>query len=380
MEMFFQSFSPLVKAIESLIHQKKRVKIFLADDAINFKPVDLFEEGEEEKGAMEFFLFIKKRVAHLDVSFLPMGEREALLDVMAVLELYIEKYLKKESRVAHLLESEIFSLRIGSQVPRKYLNKPHVDIAFIKVNNLDKVLFYHGIALKFHQTKGISFPFKGDHGTIRDIFFSDLKVYALNSISKYYFDGDYLFTTNNKGELLSPFSIEDQAFTTNISEKPFIVYRYGFPQSCLEIYQRQSDFYIILHDGAGSAYRFGISNKKLIFPDQFAYEDCHDFEKIVLPISENQVSLCLEELYKTRFQESSELMAFLLMKFNFEDYFNYLTSKSKVLSLFYIPVVIIKAVLGKTSWKNVLTPWKAYEIDYRRLKEKGDELRKSSSL
>ena len=132
MQIFFQSFLPIVRAIESLIDENKKPKISLKQDALHFTVVKKWEEGEEEKSAMEFFLFLKKRIASLDVSQLPMGEREALLETVAILELYIEVFLVKGSKVESLLEKELFSLKIGGIVPRKYINDNHEDIKFIR--------------------------------------------------------------------------------------------------------------------------------------------------------------------------------------------------------------------------------------------------------
>jgi len=380
MDTFFQSFLPIVKAIESLMDQKKKPKISLKQDALHFYVVDYFEKGEQDKSAMEFFLFLKKRIASLDITLMPKGERDALVEILAVLERYISSFVRANSKVSKLLDKEIFSLRIGGMVPREYISKASPDIEFIRKNNLDKILFYHGISLRFNPERGIALPVKGPAGTIRDVYYRDLKPYSLGLTTKYSFDGEYLFEVDSDGLLTTPLMIEDEAITIHNTNRAFIVYRSGYPKASMEIHKRGQDLFLTLHDGKGSVYRLGVDGRRLVSPDRFAYHDEKGFETIVINCKEDEVIACIENLYTTQFQNIEELVYYTLMQFNLHDCITYYFMGSKLLSYIFVPKIIAKAMRGETSWKNIFTPWKVYEIDYSRLDQKGDELRKSLTL
>ncbi|MCH9621487.1 MAG: hypothetical protein S4CHLAM20_09070 [Chlamydiia bacterium] len=380
MQVFFQSFLPIVKAIESLMQQNKKPKISLKQDALHFYVVEYWEKGEQDKSAMEFFLFLKKRIATLDVLLLPKGERDALLETVSILETYIAKFLSTSSKVFVLLEKEIFSLRIGGLVPREYLNKDHEDLEFIKKNQLDKILFYHGVSVKYSPDRGIAFPVKGPQGTIREIYYSDLTISSLDSENKYFYNGEYFFSTDENGVLLAPLMIEDEALTIHNTNKAFMVYRSGYPEASMEIYRRDKELFLTLHDGKGAVYRFGIKNKSLVSPDQYVYKDEKGFDKIVIPCKEGLINACIEELYTSHFERVDDLVSFTLNYLDHHECINYYSLGNRILSYLFVPKIILKVITKELPWQTVFMPWKAFEIDYFKLRERGDELRKNVIL
>ena len=245
-------------------------------------------------------------------------------------------------------------------------------------NQLDRILFYHGIALKFHPVKGISFPVKGSQGTVRDIYYSDLKMFSLDLMVKYYYNGEFLFSIDRDGFLLETLTVEDHALTTHNAYNVFVVYRSGFPEPSLEINRREEDLYVALHDGRGSVFRFGIEDMMLVSPDRFAYNDEKGFQKIIIPAEDASIDLCIEGLYQFHFKTADDLVAFLLNCLDLNDCVSYLTTQNKVMSYFQLPKLIYKAAKGETSWSSLLKPWKALDVNYSLLEQKGEELRKRS--
>ncbi len=380
MEIFFQRFLSVAKAIRALINQKKVVKISLLQNSLHFSVIEKWEEGEDEKSAMEFFLYIKKKISGLDITELSMGERDALLEIVATFEQYIEIFLAKDSKVSTLLRNELFALKLGGLISRGYLSEEHEDINFIKKNSLENILFYHGVVLNFHPLYGISFPMKGGMGILRDVYFSDLKRYDLDLMHKYYYNGEYFFLTDASDKLLFFPKILDKALVWDLENAPFVQYQSGYPEPSLEIYHRENDFFIALHDGDGSMYRFGLEDNKVVSPDKFAYQPLENFNKIIIPIKKKNETFALELLKNATFSSKEIMVQEILLALEVETVaISYLASSNKVLSYLYLPKLLILAIKGLIPFHMLLKPWTCIEIDYKMLSKTGDLLRKKSS-
>jgi hypothetical protein len=380
MEIFFQRFLSVSKAILALMEQKKVVKISLLQNSLHFSVIEGWNEGEDEKSAMEFFLYLKKKISGLDITELSMGEREALLEIVRTLENYIQFYLDKNSKVSNLLRNELFSLKLGGGISREYLGQEHDDINFIKKNSLENILFYHGVVLNFHPMYGISFPMKAGMGILRDVYFSDLKRYDLDLMHRYYYNGEFFFLTDADDRLLYVPKIVDKALVWDLENAPFVQYQSGYPEPSLEVYHRINDFFIALHDGKGSMYRFGLENSKVVSPDKFAYQPLETFKKISIPIKAKNVTVSLELLKNGSFQSKEVMLKGLLSTLEVEtNAISYLASSNKVLSYLYLPKLLILYMKGAIPFQMLLKPWTCIEIDYEILSKTGDLLRKKSS-
>ena len=79
-----------------------------------------------------------------------------------------------------MLISEIFAIKLGGTIPRKYAAGFTPDMHFIRQNGLADMFFTHGIALRFDPERGVGFPILTRKGDKIEVFFCDLKSYDLN--------------------------------------------------------------------------------------------------------------------------------------------------------------------------------------------------------
>lgn len=354
MDYFFQSFLATAKAIAASILEQKLVKVNYNNREFTFALVESFSKYDREISAKDFFAFYKKKIATLDISSLSMGERLAVLEVTKVLVDYIEVYLWNASFVKTILLSELFTIKLGGIIPRKYAEGFTPDINFIKKNNLSDVFFTHGITLGFDSEKGVGFPFLTREGHKIEVFFCDLKSYDLNLYRKFYFRGEYLFSTDEYGLMIDPFRILDDALSVDKSSTLFITFRSGFPEQSVEIYHHDQDVFVILHDGEGRSYRVGVENNRAIFPDQYAYKDQSTFKKISIPATSKMIFTCLHDLTSKGVKNVEAMMDVIATNLELE-------KKYKNFSFFEI----IEKVWNKQApISAIFMPWKFKEVSF----------------
>lgn len=381
MQPIFQNCSSVVQAIKALIDEKKDIKIVFQKDKFTFSVVDNLTKEEKEKSAKDFFLFIRKKATHLEIETLSMGERLALIDAITVLELFIESFLSNLSYVKEILEDEIFCLKLGYLIPRNYLEKETDDIKFIRNNDLDKILFYHGVSLSYHPQKGVSIPFIGKGGIKHEVYFSELKQYNTIDTNKYYYNGEFLFETDHNNVLLENPRIQNQAIVTSNEFMPFIFYNSGYLDPSFEIYYRKEDFFIAIHDGDGSIYRFGFEKKKIISPDIYVYGEDAEFKRIFFPTSKENSNLCIDMFIKEEINTKKAMIEKVMHLLDIDkEFYQPLTCKNKLFSYMYIPKLFIKALRGEISFLDLLTPWKTKQIDFNKIEKIRGNISSKSSL
>ena len=272
-----------------------------------------------------------------------MGERLALIETTSVLSLFIHSFLCNTSIVRAMLEDEIFCLKIGCLVPRNYIEKNTEDLQFIRINALDQMLFYHGIRLSFHPQKGIGFPMIGKKGIKYEFFFSELKKYTAITTNKYYHNGEFLFSTDEKGKFLQQPRIQNQALVISNDFMPFIIYKSGYHSAAFEICFRKKDVFVVIHDGEGAIYRFGIKNKKIIYPDQYVYGKDVEFNKILFLTTKENSNFCIDIFLKEDIRTKEAMVKKILHLLDFKNEFNSpLISTNKLISYIYIPKLLKK--------------------------------------
>ncbi len=362
MELFFQSFLPTAKEIFLLIKKKRKVKISLKEDVLFFVEVKSLSKEEMEESSKAFFSFIKKKSGNLHIENLQPLEKGALVETVFVFERYINFLWPKYSLVKENLEKELFSLKLGSLVPVSYIEKNTEDIKFIRDNSLEKMIFYHGICLSFDPEKGVGIPIKTLNCIKHIVFFSYLKKYTLAYQTKFYFEGEYLFSLNKEGKLVKPLKIKNGAFVCCNQFSPFITYLKGYKEPSLEVFYKNKECFIQIHDGEGRVYRFGFENKKVVSPDKYAYKETLDFNHFAFTISKEQTQALIEELLKEGMVES-----FLKILDGEKIPDSYFSFGEKVLSFLTMPKLLLKAFSGKIPLKSIYTPWKLKKINFKNI-------------
>ncbi len=360
MDYFFQSFLATARAIAAIILEQKLVKVSYHKGEFTLSLVENWSKHDREESAKEFFAFYKKNLHSLDIPSLPMGERLAILEVTKVLEEYIETYLWNASLVKSMLISEIFAIKLGGTIPRKYTAGFTPDMHFIRQNGLADMFFAHGIALRFDPERGVGFPILTRKGDKIEVFFCDLKSYDLNIYKKFYHRGEYLFSTDEDKVMINSPRLLDDALSIDKSSTLFMTFKNGFPQESVEIYHRDQDVFVVLHDGEGRMYRVGVKDKKAIFPDQFAYTDEKGFHKIILPATTEMIRSCMQDLTCKSIKNVEAMMDVLATNLQFEN-------ECKHLSL----LEIVQMVWNKQApISAIFMPWTVKKVSFEKLVNK----------
>ncbi len=379
MELFFLSFLDTAKVIKSFIKEKQNVKISVDESSLDFSVQKALSKEEKEKSAKAFFYFIKKNISHLDRETLPMKEQAALIEVVAVLELYLNFQFRSHSKFKESLQREIFSLKVGSLVPVSYIEKNSEAVRFIKNNGLEKIIFYHAICLSFDKKEGIGFPMQTSNCIKQVVFFNALKKYSLSGVDKYYYEGELLFSLDEGGKLVRPLKIKNGAFVNSYEFFATIVYSKGYLNSCFEVYHKDKDCFIAVHDGQGRVYRFGFENKKVVSPDKYLYEDISDFNRFTFDLSKESTNELIKELLREGIFSKEEMVERVLKILDMDELFvRPLTSKNKFLSFVFIPKLFVKVFSGEISIKSLLTPWKLKKLDFKKMEENRSLLSKKN--
>ena len=371
METFFQILLPTVKAVKSFLAENKNVKVMCRNGLFQISTCKSLTNHEKELSCKEFTFFIKKKVLSISIENLPMGEREALVEIVHTLEAYIANFLDRSSPLRAELDAEIVSIKLSGAVPSSYIQSCSPDVEFIKKNLLDNIFFYHGVVVDFSSSSGISIPFCFDGKSCVDIPFFELIQDQLTWTKIFSWQGTQLFSTDHQSRFLSTPKIYKKAISTGNLCTPFITYQSCYKSSSVEIFFKDEKFFLCVHDGNGNVYRFGLSNGRMISPDQYVYDLNSSFEKISFPISKSDINEIIQALTTLKITKKEDAVAFLSQYVSFDNQCLLpLTCSNKMLSYLFIPKLLPSLWRGKVTFRDLLKPWTLRKINYKKLKKK----------